>query len=614
MSFRLFLRATHPGRGLHLAALVTAALGSAVIALLARAEATIRSHGDGDAGSVFVIGTIAALCTVVVLHAISHHSVLERWSGLRQLRIIGLGVLALRRFLLVESMLIALVAGLLGYGASVVLTAPVSDYLASMEITPAGATLHLDASSFLVTLTVAQVTVFAGSQRAARLVTKNEPLHELVRSTPQLTRPSIALVVPAVLAVALLLTWQRAANATSSQQGYFLGLLGTFLAIVLLATIWRPLAGLVVVSIIRHRPGLDAARTVSHRWTATARSSTATTAVVIALCMAVFFVGYPTATDAAARDRLHHLLGDMSVVEIAPSAEIPPAEDALVLTPVDIDIDLSPPDPDREHPYRTAEVAMTESTPAARYLAPALTTGSFPPAGQTGLLLTQTLANDHGLEAGDLAYVRTGAQAPWTPVEITGLLAMPATFGDYLLIDEHGGLDTSTVTDRATTIIGPSAGFTTSGVEAVPADTWIAGLAAGRAFSSSGQGGVGETPLLVGAPLALALTLAGSSMVITTLARRHQLRQLGQLGMSRRAVIGAVAHQALVVTLPPAALAIGTTGALVAAASRAYTDAVAADTTPTAPWPITLALVAALTFVTMTVSIATTRPALFTAD
>src|SRR5699024_6965545 len=94
------------------------------------------ASGQGDPGSLAVIGAIAAACTIVVLDAITRHGISERWPALRRLRIIGLGSWSLRGYLAGETVVLALIASVIGYATALLLIPVLVPYLSTMEIVP----------------------------------------------------------------------------------------------------------------------------------------------------------------------------------------------------------------------------------------------------------------------------------------------------------------------------------------------------------------------------------------------------------------------------------------------------------------------------------------------
>src|SRR5699024_12718393 len=91
----LFATVSWAQRGIYAAVVAALSAGAVVFAALIRLGSAMAS-GQGDPGSLAVIGAIAAACTIVVLDAITRHGISERWPALRRLRIIGLGSWSLR--------------------------------------------------------------------------------------------------------------------------------------------------------------------------------------------------------------------------------------------------------------------------------------------------------------------------------------------------------------------------------------------------------------------------------------------------------------------------------------------------------------------------------------
>ena len=88
-----------------------------------------------------------------------------------------------------------------------------------------------------------------------------------------------------------------------------------------------------------------------------------------------------------------------------------------------------------------------------------------------------------------------------------------------------------------------------------------------------------ETPLLVGAPLALCLTLAAAATATTVVARRPDLRMLERLGMPQWQRAGALARSVVVDTLCAGAVAAVVSMGLLALTIRPYAALIGIGTT-----------------------------------
>ena len=161
---------------------------------------------------------------------------------------------------------------------------------------------------------------------------------------------------------------------------------------------------------------------------------------------------------------------------------------------------------------------------------------------------------------------------------MTDVVDMPSTFGDCLVTDAAAaGFVTGPVA-----MLLRGARDAPEGWEVQQGSAWVQALAPGSAVSNSGGSGSLETPLLVGAPLALCLTLAAAATATTVVARRTDLRVLDLLGMPRwqraRALILSVAVDTLYVGI--VAMAVGL--ALLTLVIRPYATMIGVR--PIIPW------------------------------
>lgn len=391
--------------------------------------------------------------------------------------------------------------------------------------------------------------------------------------------------------------WQAAA-AGSAESGYLWGLVATASTLGLLGRIWRSLAARVAELAVRRRPVLSAAAVVSARWTAGAGKATTSVAVMLAVGLSVFFLGFPAVSDQAAKHRLAQMLSGSTVLSHptgdADAASFAP--DGVTLTQADVAVDGSG--------YREPAQFLSGAD-AQRFLGPYLTSGaaSEPP----GVVVTADRAAHAGLQVGQS--VSIGPDADPVTLPIIAIAGVPAALRDLYVVGTMApaGSQTGPTTVIADSPISPAP----PGWSSATGDEWIAELPAGAAVSATGGQGTEEAPLLVGAPLALAFALALSSTVIVVLARREDISQLGRIGMSQRAVLAAVARQPLAATIPPGLVALGLSGLIVMAATAPYTATLDGGPLSIGPLGTYLTLIAALVLTVLVTALTASRTALY---
>src|SRR5699024_1362329 len=235
--------------------------------------------------------------------------------------------------------------------------------------------------------------------------------------------------------------------------------------------------------------------------------------------------GFFAISEQAAEDRLSQVLAGTTILTHSSAGADPSAVDVdgtgVVLTQTEVAVGGSS--------YLEPAQILT-SADAERFLGPYVPSSTS--LAGPGLVVTASSATETGLETGQIVTLE-GDEGP-TELPILAVATVPSTLGNLYLIDET----ISATTSGATTVITTAAPQSVpAGWQSAPADQWIADLPPGAAVSATGGQGTSESPLLIGAPIALALALAISSTAITTLARREDITQLGRLGMSRTATL-----------------------------------------------------------------------------
>ena len=596
----LFATVSWAQRGIYAAVVAALSAGAVVFAALILLGSAMAS-GQGDPGSLAVIGAIAAACTIVVLDAITRHGISERWPALRRLRIIGLGSWSLRGYLAGETVVLALIASVIGYATALLLIPVLVPYLSTMEIVPAtvdpGPSLGTVVQVAAATTGVALMAATGAARRAAR----REPVSVGLVAEPSALARGLDLAFTILLAALAGLSVSQAVFTVSTQAGFLWGMLATASLLGLLGRIWRSLAGAAAQGVIATHPRMSASAMVSSRWTTSAGRATTPAAVMLAIGLCVFFVGFFAISEQAAEDRLSQVLAGTTILTHSSAGADPSAVDVdgtgVVLTQTEVAVGGSS--------YLEPAQILT-SADAERFLGPYVPSSTS--LAGPGLVVTASSATETGLETGQIVTLE-GDEGP-TELPILAVATVPSTLGNLYLIDET----ISATTSGATTVITTAAPQSVpAGWQSAPADQWIADLPPGAAVSATGGQGTSESPLLIGAPIALALALAISSTAITTLARREDITQLGRLGMSRTATLTAVARQALALTVPPAIVAWTLGALIVTAATTPYTNAVGVRPATIGPLDTYLLLTGVLVLSVFTTAIATASTTLYRA-
>ena len=583
--------------GIYAAVVAALSCGAAVFAALILLGSAMSS-GQGDPGSLAVIGAIAAACTIVVLDAITRHGISERWPALRRLRIIGLGSWSLRSYLAVETVVLGLVASLIGYTAALLLVPALVPYLSTMEIVPAaldpGPSLRTVAQVAALTTGVALLAATSAARRAAR----REPVSVGLVAEPSALTRRLGIAFTVLLAALAGLSISQAVFTVSTQTGFLWGMLATASLLGFLSRIWRSLAGTAAQGVIAVHPRMSAPAMVSSRWTTSAGRATTPAAVMLAIGLCVFVAGFFAISEQAAEDRLGQVLAGTTVLTHPSGGADPAAVDLDGTGVVLVQTEVTVGDSGHLEPAQ-----MLSSADAEELL------GAYVPDGtdleSPGLVITASSATETGLETGQT--VTLGGDHGRADMRILAVATVPSTLGNLYMIDDT----TSSAASDATTVITAAAPPSVpAGWQSAPADEWIADLPPGAAVSATGGQGISESPLLIGGPIALALALAVSSTAITTLARRDDITQLGLLGMSRTATLIAVARQALAVAVPPALVAWVLSALIVTAATAPYTSAVGIRPTTIGPLDTYLLLIAVLVLSVLATALATASTAL----
>lgn len=498
---------------------------------------------EGDVGSLVTIGAIALVCTAVVLRAITRHGVAERWVTARRLRVVGLSGRSLRTALLAETTVLALAAAatalVLARYAAVPLLQP---YLAGLGVVPDGLRPGWSTVAVLLTVAGALGASLVGAAGAARTLATAEPASSEPPTRTSRRHPVVRVAgLGGAVALGALLV-RSMTTTTSDETAFLLGMLAAICAIVVVCASWDPLVR--AAGRLRERVDRAALPTgvlVADRWRRRQHQVTVVVATSIATVLCLYLAGYPAATEQIASARLHAVLDGTAVAQ--PSAVLGREDarallqdgDGVVVADGAVEIAVAGAEVDPYAPRREQPVTIVGGVDGAAWLEQL--TGQ--PTTGHGAVITRQLALRDGLEPGDrLALSLDGVEV--TQVPVAGVTAMPATFTDYYLVGEEvealASGDALVLVDRAE---DAPTGWTVT-----DARGWVDALAPGAAVSSTGGSGTSETPLLVGAPLALCLTLAIAATASTTAGRRTDLRTLDLIGATRGQSLGAVLRSA----------------------------------------------------------------------
>lgn len=535
----------------------------------------------GDIGSLVTIGAIAIVCTLVVLRAVTRHAVAERWAMARRLRIIGMSARHLRLALLIETAALALVAALTGTVLTRYVVVPLlTPYLVSMDVVPAGTSARWRLNATLLTVLGTALVAFVGTFGASLTLTRVEPAGTAppgrANGPHGALRMAARLLGVLVLTVCTVLLLRVVTSTRSDETAFLLGVLALICLIVLLCMVGRAVAaGCGRAAAHLPWPRVSAPALLSRRWHEHRHQVTVISATVIATMMCVFLGGYPAATDTMARHRLQEVVGQDRVAR----AVLPAMEARTQVTEGD-GVILAEGKAVIRNPGATAtggeeqvqSITVLGGSEAGDWLASLGAT-----AGTPGVVVTRQGALHLGVAPGDELVLSGRGEGP-VRVAVTDVVDMPSTFGDCLVTDAAAaGFVTGPVA-----MLLRGARDAPEGWEVQQGSAWVQALAPGSAVSNSGGSGSLETPLLVGAPLALCLTLAAAATATTVVARRTDLRVLDLLGMPRwqraRALILSVAVDTLYVGI--VAMAVGL--ALLTLTIRPYATMIGVR--PTIPW------------------------------
>ena len=555
------IRISWSERGLMRPVFAVLTVGGLVISTLASYAFGLAE--GGDIGSLVTIGTIAAACTLVVLRAVTRHAVAERWPTVRRLRIVGMSARRLRVALLTETAAIAVAAALVSAVLARYLVTPLlTPYLVSLEVVPAHTPARWRLGAVVVTVVGTGLVALGGTFGASLTLTRLEPADTSppgpAAGSGGASRTAVyrlGLVAMAVCASFLL----KAVLATRSDETAFL--LGALLLICLMALLCGTWKGVVrgcsgVVNRLRRLPVVSA--------------------TVIATMMAVFLGGYPTATDAMARHRLQGMIGERLVAQTTLTASEAGAQvlegDGVVMAKGRAVLGNRSASTAVDGGQWGQSVTLLGGDGADDWLAALGATVRSP-----GAVVTRQEALRSGVVPGD-ELVLSGQDGSSVETTSTDVVDMPSTFGDYLITDPTA---VGFATGRVTALLGHTQ-EAREGWTVQPASVWIQALAPGSAVSDSGGAGTRETPLLVGAPLALCLTLAAAATATTVVARRPDLRMLERLGMPQWQRAGALARSVVVDTLCAGAVAAVVSMGLLALTIRPYAALIGIG--PAVPW------------------------------
>lgn len=554
-------------------------VGGVVLATLATFAVSL---GDGgDVGSLVTMGAIAVACAFVVLRAVTRHAVGERWAMARRLRIVGMSGRRLRVFLLTETAAVAAAATALSVVLARYLAVPLlTPYLAGLGVVPAGTPATWRVGAVLATGAGTVLVALLGSFGATRALTRAEP----AANTPP-ARASrshrvmrlLALVAAAGVGLGIL----RAVAATDSDESAFLlGLMAAICLVIVLSAVWDPLVrGTWRIGRRLRRAPAAVPSLLSHRWRERQHQTTLVTATAIATVAVVYLGGYPAATDAIARDRLDTVLAGRTVAVSdrhqtrADTQALLANADGVVIADGQAVVQVAGATVDSYAPVWEQPITLLGGSDVERWL----TSLGASDGGSPGVVLTRQEALRSGLGPGD-ALTLSALDGDLIAVSVVDVVAIPSTFGDYLVTDPAA----ADLVAGAPTLLLDSAHDAPRGWTEQPAHDWISSLPAGAAVSNSGGSGTLETPLLVGAPLALCLTLALAATVTTVTARRPDLRALMLLGITPRQRNAAVVRAVTADTLLAGVVAAALTLTLLTVVLRPYADATAISAV--VPW------------------------------
>ncbi|WP_454050876.1 hypothetical protein [Cellulomonas sp. Marseille-Q8402] len=556
--------------------LFTGAIVTAALALLAAA----LTEGTGDVSSLVSVGVIAMLYTVVVLRAVSRHAVEERWPTSRRLRIVGLGARTLVLVRLTEAAAIATVASVLAIVAARSAAVPLLlPWLARLEIVPADIAPGMSPVALLSTVGVVVAASVLGTCGAARTLARAEPSATEPPRGRTATRGARSALVVVSLAAGLSAVG-AAITATSDLVAYVWCLVALVPAVVAISSGWT----FVVLRVARARRlmpfRVGPAALVSTAWRTRRHPSTVVLATAVATLVAVFMGGYPAANDAVARTRLAELLEGLDVAEPTDGSALTEAQVTELLgrspgvvladaTAVVVTARASVPDGSMSRP-----ITLVGGEGAAGWLA-----GLAPIAApvEGGVVVPAVEAGRSGLATGDpVWFADENRPTPAVEHEVAAVADMPGALGEYLLMDRSGELSGSST--GSARILLPAGAPAPRGWSTTSGDRWVRELPAGAATSNSGGAGTEETPLLVGAPLALCLALAVAATASTTLGRSDDLRALRATGASRGHLVQLVVRHTLADTWGVGAVAGATGVGLVGVALRPVVSETAVGT------------------------------------
>ncbi|RMI12953.1 hypothetical protein [Cellulomonas triticagri] len=544
-------------------ALVVAALATLVVVL-----------GDaGDIGSLVTLGSIALVCTAVVLHAVSRHGVGERWATARRLRIVGMSARRLRMLLVAESALLALLASAVAVllAPAVVLPALVP-LLVGQGVIPPGTDVTWRVAAVLATVAGSTVVAVLGTAGAARLLVRGDPVAGGPPGRTGRSRRLLPGVVALLATVAGAALVRVVARTESDETAFLLGFLAVLCLVVVLGCGWDAVVR--GAGALRGRVGRrsrSAPALLAARWLRWRHPSTVVVATSIATLLVLYLGGYPAASDDVARARLLEVVGDRWVassmvadgaVTVAGARGVTLAEGQAVVT--------SSNDDDADAVRAMSWIALVGGGEARSWVRGLTDAREVPPG--PGIVVSRLGAVAGGATVGDEITLGVPGSGQ-VRLPVVAVADLPLTFGDLLVL----GADVpGAATGRVTTLVDRHADVAPD-AEVRTATEWVAGLPPGKAVARSGGGGTGETPLLVGAPVLLCLTLAAAATAVTVAGRRADLRVLDRIGMTRAQRVSAVVRGVGVDVLGSGLVAAVLGSGLLALAVRPYAAAVGRD-------------------------------------
>ncbi|RDI23293.1 putative ABC transport system permease protein [Rhodococcus sp. AG1013] len=579
------------------------------------AAEAFRQAASGASTLTGMTVMLGAFLTVFVVASTIGFAVDERRRDLATLRIVGVTAGQIRRVLLGEAALIALLGTLVGAALGLALTPIQRAILTGLGVLPAEIGSPVQPAVLILDLVVAVCVTVLGAWGSVRRATRVRPLEVLRRGETERRVMGVRRWLTAVIAV-LLTVVQVYFSATSG--GMLIPLLLGLGIVVTASVAMSCLAPLLVPAVAGLVSALAGRRPVTAVAVANLRDAVRRTAscaapmiVLVSLVMGLQGI-LDTQTASAEFERSHLIRADLvasgATFDVGRAETIPGIAVAAPETVVPLAVRLTrggvvldgpgtvvAVDPDR---FRQTRLLQPESGDLADFGSGSIVFGNG---------LDSLMVNGE--------YEQITLQVDGTAIPLTEAARMPETLAgtDGFYIDR--AILPAQVLERYTTALvqlEPDAD-----VNLVRAD--LAALGATRIetptaaaqddSSTKDRENRGVMGAIVGLGSLYALISVLSTVAISIGQRRSELATLRLSGMTRRQVLGAVVVEALSATL--IGLFLGAVAAVTAlvglwiATFRAYGTAVIA-----VPWPLLLGITALTMALTAATSIVSTRSAL----